>query len=239
MDIYNGDGSRAEMCGNGIRAFARHLWDSGRFERAPLRVETLAGIRTCTPTDSEDRVRVDMGVPAFGLSAVGANLAHFPDESHAPLHNLVRGDWPMADVEAAHAVSMGNPHLVLFLPTRTDLNALPIESIGPLIERDPAFPSRINVEFVVLQDQTLHTRVWERGAGATQACGTGACAVAAAAIATGRAASPVTVQLPGGPLDIDWDGADILWMTGEAVHVFSGTLEPAAYTVWQERDNAT
>ena len=239
MEIYNGDGSRAEMCGNGIRAFARYVWDSGRLPRGPLRVQTLAGVRVCMPAEAADRVRVDMGVPAFGLADVGANMAHAPDDWCEPLHNLVRGDWPMAGIDAAHAVSMGNPHLVLFLPPDADLDGLTIESIGPLIEHDPLFPARINVEFVVAAGDDLYTRVWERGAGATRACGTGACAVAAAAIATGRAASPVTVHLPGGPLQIDWDGRQVLWMTGDAVLVFSGTLEPEACSAWQERPDAT
>jgi len=217
MVIYNSDGSRAEMCGNGIRGLAKFTYERGLLAKNPLAIETDAGVKTLRlqlDAGRVTRVTVDMGMPEWRgreipVAADGEVLDH-------PL--VVDGrTWSIT------CVSMGNPHCVVFVD---DVAGLPLETLGPRFEQHPFFPRRVNTEFVRVEDrERLTMRVWERGAGETMACGTGACAVAVAAARTGRSARRVTVTLPGGPLEIDWRADDRVLMTGDAVAVFEGQVE--------------
>jgi diaminopimelate epimerase len=221
MEIWNADGSRAEMCGNGIRGFAKFVLDRDllgrRDRRGPLGVETDAGVKTITTRLDGERVQlvsVDMGTPvwdgrAIPVDADGEVVEH-------PLRACGR-DWRVT------CVSMGNPHCVVFVD---DVASLPLPEIGPRFEHHPFFPRRVNTEFIrVVSPERLQMRVWERGAAETLACGTGACAAAVAAARTGRTGRTVTVSLPGGELHIEWQHDDHVRMTGDAVCVFEGSIE--------------
>ena len=184
------------MCGNGIRCLAKYIRDCGLSKKSVLDIETGAGLRQTELLD--DAVRVDMGPPRVSppmeVETLGRNWRIVP-------------------------VSMGNPHGVLFWPGLRDL---PIETIGPALERHPAFPDGINVEFVEIMDRnTLRMRVWERGSGETLACGTGACAALAAAASAGLTERTARVELTGGTLEICWD-KDTIFLTGPAVAVYKG-----------------
>ncbi len=201
MEILNADGSTAEMCGNGIRAAALYLSRHGpKPHQASYAIETLAGVKRVALRE-EGLVEVDMGEPRV--------LGHDSVEAGGRT-------WRFREV------SLGNPHAVIFWDG--DVRDAPVESAGPLIERHSRFPNRTNVEFVEVRgDGGLRVRVWERGAGATLACGTGACASAVAAIAEGRARGAVQVELPGGTLSIRWEGAgSSVFMEGPAEEVFRG-----------------
>jgi len=211
---FNGDGSRAEMCGNGIRCFARYLVDNRLIDKTTFTVETPAGL--IKPTVHPDgTVTVDMGCPILT-----PNLVPFTgtDSVNVLEHTI-----------AVAAVSMGNPHCVIFqddLPSPLDPAVF-----GPAIEIHPTFPEKTNVEFVTqTAPDTLSVVVWERGCGFTLACGTGACAVAVAAQQAGKSGNNVNVDLPGGRLVIEWSGnpADSVLMTGPATTVFEGTYPLAA-----------
>jgi len=212
MLIFNGDGSKVEMCGNGIRCMARYVVDKGLTTKTKLDVETLAGI--IRPEIVGDLVRVDMGEP--GLRT--ANWT-WPDERVVAKPYTVGGHTIPITL-----VSMGNPHCVSFHEELTDELVL---GIGPQIENDRAhFPKRINVEFIHRVSATeLDMRVWERGAGETLACGTGACASCVAAVLNGLTERKVTIHLTGGDLVLEWREADNhVYMTGPAATVFEGTL---------------
>lgn len=218
MDIYNADGSRAEMCANGIRAFFKYLRDQGLTDREEIRVETLGGVVTPRWV-GPDLVRVDMGPPVLAPAKIPTRLGDAGSEGpvlDAPLD--VEG-------EALHVscVSMGNPHAVTYWE---DVDAAPVARLGPRIEHHPAFPNRVNVEFVqVLSRERLRQRTWERGVGETLACGSGACAVAVASILRGVAGPRLAVELRGGSLDLAWEGdGHSVFMTGPAVHVFTGRI---------------
>jgi diaminopimelate epimerase len=217
MRIFNSDGSVAEMCGNGIRGFAKFVLDRGFVTRLPLRVETDAGIKLVEPERLNGRVArvsVDMGTPVWDgrripVDADGEVIAH-PLEVDGRIYDVT-------------CLSMGNPHCVVFLE---EIASLALAHLGPRFEHHPFFPRRVNTEFVrVVGPDALEMRVWERGAGETLACGTGACAAAVAAARTGRSGRRVRVSLPGGPLDIDWQADDHVRMTGDAVEVFDGAIE--------------
>jgi diaminopimelate epimerase len=217
MAIYNGDGSRAEMCGNGIRGFAKFVHDRGLVKANPLRVETDAGVKT---VGSElvggrvARVTVDMGTPEWEGRRIP--VAADGEVVERPL-DVAGRSW------AVTCLSMGNPHCVVFVD---DPAALSLTDIGPSFERHPFFPQRVNTEFVaVASSERLLMRVWERGAGETLACGTGACAAAVAAARTGRTGRRVIVALRGGELEIDWRADDHVVMTGDAVEVYEGRIE--------------
>jgi diaminopimelate epimerase len=218
MAIYNSDGSRAEMCGNGIRGLAKFVHERGLITKNPLAVETDAGVKTLTLHLDGDsrvaRVTVDMGMPEWR----GRQIPVDADGEVLDRPLVVDGrTWSVT------CLSMGNPHCVVFVD---DVASLPLETIGPRFETHPFFPRRVNTEFVKIEDRRrLTMRVWERGAGETMACGTGACAVAVAAARTGRSERQVTVTLPGGPLEIDWRPDDRMLMTGDAVAVFEGQVE--------------
>jgi len=210
MDIYNADGSRAEMCGNGVRCVARFARERGLAADGPIRVETLAGTVTCRLRG--DLVEVDMGEPEFDGRVI-------PVAAQGPVR-----EHPIPLREGAvkvTCVSMGNPHAVVFVE---DAASYPVEEVGPQVESHPFFPRRTNVEFVqVLAPDRLRMRVWERGAGVTPACGTGACAAAVAAHWTGRTERESDVELDGGTLRIGWDReTGRVSMTGPAAAVFEG-----------------
>jgi len=213
MEIWNQDGTQAEMCGNGIRAVGVLLFEMSQGKKNFFLIETLAGVKTVEVLEEGKAVRVNMGVPVLGEG--------FADGTGEVLV-LPNREERVRFFE----VNVGNPHAVLFVPEVADLK---IEDMGPMIESHPRFPKRTNVEFVEVSQESpnmLHVRVWERGAGATLACGTGACAAVVAAIATGRCKDAAAVQLPGGRLKIEWAGpGKPLFMKGPAEKVFQGTIE--------------
>jgi diaminopimelate epimerase len=219
LDIFNPDGSSAEMCGNGIRMLASHLYESGESESTEFTVETDAGI--ITPHILKDhRVRVHMGKAKFG----GPNIEGFEGvagESEAVNSELTVG----GDIVQFTFVDMGNPHCII---NAEDPGAIDLAKIGPAIERHEIFPNRTNVEFVNIENPSEMTmRVWERGVGETRACGTGACAVAVAASRTSGASSPMTVHLPGGDLEIEVSEDLEVYMTGPAEEIYIGEMSEA------------
>jgi diaminopimelate epimerase len=218
MRIYNADGSEAEMCGNGIRCLARYLYERLGLRKEGMLIETRAGVRALglfLGGDGISGIEVDMGLPEL----VSDDLPP-PDDPSRPGEVTVRTED--GSELAAFCVSMGNPHCVIFV---ADAGEAPVGSLGPAVEKHPLFRARTNVEFAEVVDaHHMLLRVWERGVGETQACGTGACAATVAAIHTGRCESPVDVRLPGGTLGIRVDGSGHLLMTGPAVEVFHGKL---------------
>jgi diaminopimelate epimerase len=212
MRIYNSDGSEPEMCGNGIRCMARFIADlEGDQAKASYRIHTLAGLITPSMTD-DGQVRVDMGHPRLISSEIPTTI---PTEKVINQPIEVAGQsWNIT------CVSMGNPHCITFVE---DVEAIDLEKIGPLFEHHPVFPARTNTEFLqVLRPDYIKMRVWERGAGITLACGTGACASLVAAVLNGKADRKATIELPGGPLQIEWAEDDRIFMTGPATRVFTG-----------------
>lgn len=217
MEMYNADGSRAEMCGNGIRCVAKYVYDYGLTDKTYISVETLAGIKYLDLTVENGKVslvKVDMGQPILEPEKipVAAKGSRVVDE---PL--LVDGkEYRMT------CVSMGNPHAVIFVDE--DVKNLPLEKIGPSFENHTCFPKRVNTEFVrVIDRHTAEMRVWERGSGETLACGTGTCAVAVACVLNGLTEDAITVHLLGGDLYIEWDREkNTVYMTGPAEAVFDG-----------------
>lgn len=220
----NADGSVAEMCGNGIRCFAKYLVDHGLVpaEQSTVRVETAIGVLTIEVTrDEEGRLSlatVDMGEPILVPADVPTTL-----HCEQPENPVV--DCPLetdAGTFSVTCVSMGNPHCVVWVD---DAENAPVHEVGPVIETHPAFPRKTNVEFAeVVEDGYLRLRVWERGVGETLACGTGACATLVAAVLTCRVGREATVQLPGGELDIRWAEDGHVYMTGPAEEVYSGVM---------------
>jgi diaminopimelate epimerase len=218
MEMYNADGSRGQMCGNGIRCVGKYAYEHDLSRTNPLRVETDTGVLDLQLTVSAGRVtgvRVDMGRPDLHPRTMPARL---PGERVVE-HPLQAG----GRTYAVTLVSMGNPHVVI----AASLGDVDLQSAGPALECHPAFPQRINVHFMEpLSRREVRMITWERGSGATQACGTGACAVAVAGALTGRLDRRCTVHLPGGELQIEWADDDHVFMTGPAVEVFSGVWEP-------------
>jgi diaminopimelate epimerase len=216
MRMFNADGSEAEMCGNGVRCIAKYLYDRGLVRKPSITLETGRGILTL---DLEARngkvhlVRVDMGEPILEAARIPTTLPGNPPVEVA----LQVSDRTLT----VTCVSMGNPHCVTFVDAITDALVL---GIGPKVEQHPAFPRRTNAEFVRVNGPAdVTARVWERGSGATLACGTGACAVAVAGVLTGRTGRRITARLPGGDLQLHWSETDNhVYMTGPAVEVFSG-----------------
>lgn len=218
MRMFNADGSESEMCGNGLRCVAKYVYDHGIARKESLAIETGRGVLTVDleiKSGKAQKVRVDMGEPILEAAKIPTTLIGTP-----PIEQTVRYGTNAADVLALTCVSMGNPHAVAFVPEITDWHVL---QIGPLIEKDDAFPRRVNVEFVRVNSRTdADMRVWERGSGETLACGTGACAVAVAGILTNRFDRKVTIHLVGGDLVIEWGDNNHVYKTGPAVEVFSG-----------------
>lgn len=220
MDIYNSDGSRAEMCGNGIRCVAKYAYENGIERKAEFLIETLSGIKSVSlfvENDKVNKVKVDMGSPILEASQipVSSNKKTFVDE----LLVINECNYYLT------CVSMGNPHAVVFVD---DLSKIDVKGIGEKIENHEIFPKRTNVEFVqVIDSSTIEMRVWERGSGETLACGTGACAAVVAGVLNNRTSNEVTVRLLGGELEINYDKvANKVWMTGPAIRVFEGNYNP-------------
>ena len=215
MRMWNADGSEAEMCGNGVRCVAKYVYEHGIAERQELSIETGKGVLTLALHVEHGRVeqvRVNMGAPILSSADIPTTLPGDP-----PIN--ARLDLVGRQLQVT-CVSMGNPHCVTFLDELTDDWVL---NIGPQIERHDAFPSRTNAEFVqVISPREIVMRVWERGTGETQACGSGACAAVVAGVLTGRTQREVVARLPGGELTLRWSDADDLYLTGPAVEVFRG-----------------
>ena len=212
--IFNADGGEVEQCGNGARCFARFVLDEGLTAKREIRVETVSGVITPRIEDS-GRVTVDMGSPRFAPGDVP-----FLADVEKPTYELRVAGFPVQ----VSVLSMGNPHAVQVV---RDVERSPVAEQGPLIERHPAFPKRVNAGYmqVVARDHIL-LRVWERGAGETLACGTGACAAVVAGIRLGMLDERVRVTTHGGDLEIGWRGpAHPVMMTGDAVRVFDGVIE--------------
>ncbi|MGH2788811.1 MAG: diaminopimelate epimerase [Actinomycetota bacterium] len=223
MDYVNSDGSVGEMCGNGIRCLALFAREEGLTDKQKIEVATRAGLKTVEVLEN-GRVRVDMGPPIFDPADIPVAW-----DGRDALHAKIE----LADevVEVA-ALSMGNPHAVLFVD---EPEAVAVSVVGPVIERHSAFPNGANVEFVRVASPTrVEVRVWERGAGETLACGTGACAAAVAARALRGAEQKVIVALPGGELEVEWAGSleerAPVFMTGPAMKSFVGEVEETGFT---------
>lgn len=222
MDMYNSDGSQGAMCGNGIRCVAKYSYDHGLVDKTEISVATKSGIKYLSLTLGDDgkvvSVRVNMGAPILDADKIPVISEKNP-VINAPIE--VKGE-----TKYYTAVSMGNPHAILYVD---DVDGLDLEKIGPSYEHHENFPDRINTEFVrVIDRHTVQMRVWERGAGETLACGTGACAVAVASILNGFVDEnePVTVKLIGGDLEVFWDRKEnLVYMTGPATTVFDGEIE--------------
>jgi diaminopimelate epimerase len=198
MRIWNSDGGEVEACGNAARCVAL-------LEGGTATIETKGGIV------SGHAGTIDMGAPRFGWEEIP--LAYAMDTAAMPV------GWE--DLQEPFAVNVGNPHIVFFVG---DADAVDLARLGPVIERDPLFPERVNVNVASFEGDAIRLRVWERGTGLTQACGTGACAAGVAAIRQRLLASPVEVRLPGGALGIEWEPGGTIRMSGPATHVFTGEL---------------
>jgi diaminopimelate epimerase len=219
MRMLNPDGSEAEMCGNGIRCFAKYAWDRKICDDTQLRVDTLAGIKVIkllTRGSKVEGVRVDMGQPRLRRSEIPMK----GEDAEKVVAEPLKVEGRRFDVTA---VSMGNPHVVIF---EDNVRHFDVERYGPLIENHKSFPQRTNVHFVqVCSNSEVVVRTWERGAGITLACGTGACASAVAAALNGRTGKRVTTHLPGGDLLIEWTGDNRVMMSGPAEEVFEGDID--------------
>ncbi len=223
--IHNADGAEVEQCGNGARCFARFVRDQGLCNKETIRVQTRAGV--IEPRIMPDgRVTVDMGAPVFALADIPFDAAGLQPQRSGSWEQ-----WPLLLVDAGKqetvslaVLSMGNPHAVLQV---ADVAAAPVATLGPLIQRNPAFPRGVNVGFMqIVQRNQIQLRVFERGVGETLACGSGACAAVVAGIRLGLLDSVVAVQTRGGALSISWaGGAAPVMMTGPATSVFQGEID--------------
>ncbi|MCD7812451.1 MAG: diaminopimelate epimerase [Lachnospiraceae bacterium] len=246
MEMYNADGSLGAMCGNGIRCVAKYVYDYGLTDKTRISVETASGMKYLDLMIEQSRqdpdcanargkvsqVRVDMGAPILEPARIPVDSSVFhslsavssKDDTRMAARPIISREMPVgSETYAVTCVSMGNPHCIV--PVE-DVDALEIEKIGPLFETHPAFPDRVNTEFIkVIDRHTVQMRVWERGSGETLACGTGACAVAVACILNKWTDNEVTVKLRGGDLRIAWDQEqDTVYMTGPAATVFEGEI---------------
>ncbi len=219
MEMFNADGTEAQMCGNGIRCLAKYVYDHALVNANPMRIETVAGIKTVDLTVGKGRkvikVTVDMGEPILDPPLIPVNI---------PQKRII--DLPIRTSKRAFimtCVSMGNPHAVIYVD---DVSEIPLEEVGPELENHPLFPQRVNVHFVqVLSASEVTMRTWERGSGITLACGTGASAVCVVGVLTQRTEREIVAHLPGGDLELKWSQEnDRVYLTGPAVEVFSGTF---------------
>ncbi|MDE5862768.1 MAG: diaminopimelate epimerase, partial [Lachnospiraceae bacterium] len=218
MDMYNADGSQAEMCGNGIRCVAKYVYDYGLTDKTDISVETLAGIKYLKLHVTDGKVQgvtVNMGAPELRPSAIPVKS----DKEILVDEPIMAGgrEYRMT------CVSMGNPHCIVFVE---DTEHFELEKIGPEFEGHELFPNRINTEFIqILDRKTVNMRVWERGSGETLACGTGACASAVACVLNGLTEEEITIHLLGGDLLVRWDREEnLVYMTGPAAVVFDGEI---------------
>ena len=220
MKIFNSDGSEAQMCGNGIRCFAKYAYENKLVSKIVFKVETLAGIITPELTFKGKEIsgiKVNMGIPKLRrreIPMAGEDTPTVIDET--------------LKIDSKHifkitCVSMGNPHCIIFV---NDVQSIPVDEIGPKIENHPLFPEKTNVEFIqILNKQEINFRVWERGVGETLACGTGACASLVASVLNKKTDRKATIHLPGGDLDIRWADDGHVYMTGPSELVFRGEME--------------
>lgn len=218
MDMYNADGSQAEMCGNGIRCVAKYVYDYGLTDKTSISIETLAGIKYLDLQVTDGKVSlitVNMGSPELVPDKIpvisdSKRVVDEPIEVDGTIYKMT-------------CVSMGNPHCIVFVE---DTASFPLETVGPLFENHERFPKRVNTEFIQLLDRkTVNMRVWERGSGETLACGTGACASAVACILNGLTENEITLHLLGGDLIVRWDQEEnLVYMTGPARVVFDGEI---------------
>ena len=216
MRMFNADGSESEMCGNGVRCVAKYIHDHGLARKPRVTIETGRGVLTLdleVEGGTARRARVEMGAPILEASRIPTTLAGEP-----PLNVPVTIGGKTLEVTA---ISMGNPHAIVYVE---DVARYPVEAVGPILERHPSFPRRVNAHFVeVLGPGEVRMRTWERGSGITLACGTGACAVCVAGVLTGRTGPAILAHLPGGDLTLEWAGGGApVFMTGPATEVFSG-----------------
>lgn len=208
MRIFNADGGEVEACGNATRAV-------GLLHGEPARIETLGGLLQASPADGG--ITVDMGEPRFDWDRIP--LAYAMDTLTLPV------GWE--ELDAPTCVNVGNPHVIFFVP---DCGAVELERLGPLIEHDPLFPQRVNVNVATVESRSrIRLRVWERGVGETRACGTGACATAIGAMRRGLVDRRVTIALAGGDLTIEWTAEGRILMTGPAAISFTGSFDSADY----------
>ncbi len=218
MRMYNADGSESEMCGNGVRCVAKFVYDHGIAQKEELKIETGRGVLTLQvfPVDGRvQQVRVNMGHPILEADLIPTTLTGTP-----PVNVPLEVGGTTLHVTA---ISMGNPHCVTFVD---ELNDHLVHGIGPQVEVHPAFPRRVNAEFIkVISRSETQMRVWERGSGETQACGTGACASLVAGVLNGLTDRKVLCHLPGGDLTLEWAESGEVFMTGPATEVFSGDWE--------------
>lgn len=234
MEMYNADGSRGKMCGNGIRCVGKYVYDHHLTDKKDLSIETLAGIKHLnlyTSGDKVVRVRVDMGAPILNPELIPVDRKAGPGgvcvDHLEPWGEVIR-EAPIVLKDTfsmkGTCISMGNPHCVVQV---ADVPGFDVAGIGPLFEHNPLFPEGVNTEFICVEDRrNVRMRVWERGSGETWACGTGACAVAVACILNGLTETKVTVHLRGGDLEIEWDQkANTVFMTGPASTVFEGEID--------------
>ena len=222
MEMYNADGTRAQMCGNGIRCVAKFVYDKGLTDKTSITVESFGKVKYLDLTLGEDgkvaSVKVNMGAPILNAKEVPV-VSDNDKVINEPI--VVNGDtYNMT------CVSMGNPHAVVFLEGYDDLKDFEIEKIGPFFESHERFPERVNTEFVrVIDRQTVQMRVWERGTGETLACGTGCCAIAVACVLNGLTDNKITIQVLGGEIVCEWDQEkNLVFMTGPATTVFEGEI---------------
>jgi diaminopimelate epimerase len=220
MRIFNNDGSEAKNCGNGLRCVAKYAYENGLTEAKEFMIETLGGLVTANlTTNSQNKVElitVNMGNPILSPEQI-------PVRGYSDRDNIVNEPVNFVGEELnMTAVSMGNPHAIFFVEK---IDEAPLYTLGPVIEKDAMFPDWVNAEFVeIISETEMHFRVWERGSGVTQACGTGACAAAVAAILNGKAKkdTEITVHLAGGDLIINWNSSGDVFMTGPAEVICSG-----------------
>ena len=228
MDMYNADGSRGKMCGNGIRCVAKYVYDHGLTDKTTITVNTLSGVKTLKLTVEDgkvSKVRVDMGEPELIPAQVPVKasvLGLADDRREAIVAEPLEIKGRSYDITC---VSMGNPHCITFI--EEDVRDFPLEAVGPVFEKHELFPDRVNTEFInVIDKDHLRMRVWERGSGETLACGTGACAVAVASYLNGFTGRSVDIELLGGHLEVVYDEkTNHVFMTGPATEVFSGEID--------------
>ncbi len=219
MEMYNADGSEGKMCGNGVRCIAKYVYDHGMTDKTDISIETKGGIKYLTLTVEDGKVsmvKVNMGAPILEPEKIPVKLGR--DKCISEPIRVDGKDYRIT------AVSMGNPHAVVFVD---DTENLPLEKIGPKFEHHEAFPDRVNTEFVqVLNRKEVNMRVWERGSGETLACGTGTCATVVACVLAGKTEHEITVHLLGGDLLLHYDEEEgVVWMTGPAEEICHGEID--------------
>ena len=219
MEMYNADGSEGKMCGNGVRCIAKYVYDHGLTDKKNISIETKGGIKYLELMVEDGKVafvKVNMGAPILAPDEIPVRLG-----KESCISEPIKVDGKDYRITA---VSMGNPHAVVFVE---DTKHFPIEQVGPEFETHEAFPDRVNTEFVqVLNRKEVNMRVWERGSGETLACGTGTCATVVACVLAGKTEREITVHLLGGDLLLNYDEKEgVVWMTGPAAEICHGEIE--------------